>query len=82
MTTTQITIRLPDDQVGFIDELVEKGEARSRAAAVSAALRREQRRRMAEHDAAIYAALAAQPDPDDLEGLARWASGRPLGLDD
>ena len=79
--TTQITVRLPDEEVAFIDALVARGEAKSRAAAVSAALRREQRRRAAEHDAAIYAATAGAPDPDDLDSLVAHASRTPLDLD-
>src|SRR5215216_2689389 len=52
--TTQIAVRLPDEMVEFLDQLVAQGEAKSRAA-VMRALELDRRRRMAEHDAAIYA---------------------------
>jgi Arc/MetJ-type ribon-helix-helix transcriptional regulator len=68
--TTQIAVRLPDELVDFLDQLVTKGEAKSRAAAVTHALERERRRRMAERDAAIY---ASDKDPD-MDGLATWAA--------
>jgi Arc/MetJ-type ribon-helix-helix transcriptional regulator len=53
--TTQVAVRLADDLVEFVDALVRSGEAASRADVVQAALRREQRRRRAAQDAAIYA---------------------------
>jgi len=58
----QIAVRLPDEIVAFIDGVVADGDASSRADVVSRALKREQRRRAAERDAAIYA--ATEPDPD------------------
>jgi Arc/MetJ-type ribon-helix-helix transcriptional regulator len=51
----QIAVRLPDDLVAFVDHLVSRGDATSRAAVVSRALERERRRRVAERDAAILA---------------------------
>jgi Arc/MetJ-type ribon-helix-helix transcriptional regulator len=51
--TTQIAVRLPDDIVEFLDQLVAQGHAKSSAAAVTGALEQDRRRRMAEHDAAI-----------------------------
>lgn len=68
--STQIAVRLPDDLVAFIDDLVRTGDAGSRAAVVTRALERERRRRIAERDAAILA--AAGPD-EDAEALARHA---------
>jgi Arc/MetJ-type ribon-helix-helix transcriptional regulator len=38
MNTTQIAVRLPDELLARLDELIERGEAESRAAAVRAAL--------------------------------------------
>ena len=68
--TTQIAVRLPDELVKFLDQLVTQGEAKSRAAAVTHAVERERRRRMAERDAAIYAS-----DKDlDMERLSAWAA--------
>jgi Arc/MetJ-type ribon-helix-helix transcriptional regulator len=73
--STQIAIRLPDDMVAFIDELVRSGDAGSRAAVVSRALERERRRKVAERDAAILS--RQQPDPD-LDGLAAFSSAVPF----
>lgn len=71
----QIAVRLPDDMVAFIDELVMHGEASSRAQVVSRALERERRRRGAERDAAIY---AAEKTDADMDALAAYASRTPL----
>lgn len=73
--STQIAIRLSDDMVAFIDDLVRRGDAGSRAAVVSRALERDRRRRVAERDAAILS--RQEPDPD-LEALAKFAAGIPL----
>jgi Arc/MetJ-type ribon-helix-helix transcriptional regulator len=66
----QIAVRLPDDLVEFVDEIVQSGRERSRAAVVSHALDRERRRQAAERDAEILAATG--PDPE-LAGLAEYA---------
>jgi len=68
----QIAVRLSDDLVGFVDEVVRSGREPSRAAVVSAALERERRRAIAAGDAEILA--AAGPDLD-LAGLAEFAAG-------
>jgi len=65
--STQIAVRLPDDLVAFVDDLVRGGDAASRAVVVSRALERERRRRLAERDAEIY---ARDGDYPDLAGLA------------
>jgi len=70
--STQIAVRLPDDLVAFVDDLVSHGDAPSRAAVVSRALERERRRRVAERDAAI---LASAGTDTDLERLAEYAAG-------
>ena len=75
MVTTQIAIRLPDELVRFIDQLVADGRATSRAAAVSQALQRERRREVAARDAAI---LATGGQQDDLDGPAEHVAGMPL----
>jgi Arc/MetJ-type ribon-helix-helix transcriptional regulator len=72
--STQIAVRLPDELVRFIDQLVADGRASSRAAAVSQALQRERRRELAARDATI---LAAGPS-DDLDGLAEHVVALPL----
>jgi Arc/MetJ-type ribon-helix-helix transcriptional regulator len=68
----QIAVRLPDDLVDFVDELVDSGAGRSRAAVVTLALNRERRRVIAERDAQILARTG--PDPE-LAGLAEHAAG-------
>ncbi|KAA1424994.1 ribbon-helix-helix protein, CopG family [Mumia zhuanghuii] len=75
--TTQIAVRLDDELVGFVDELVRQGDAPSRAAVVARALQREQRRKVAERDAAI---LAASRRDNDMDGLAGFAAG--VSMDD
>ena len=78
--TIQITVRLPDEDVAYIDELVQDGEASSRAAVVTAALKRDRRRRAAERDLAIIIATGRDPDPDpdDLDALTAHTSRTPL----
>jgi Arc/MetJ-type ribon-helix-helix transcriptional regulator len=71
----QIAVRLPDDLVAFVDEVVESGSARSRAAVVTRALERERRRIIAARDAEILA--RSGPDPE-LDGLAAYAATRPV----
>jgi Arc/MetJ-type ribon-helix-helix transcriptional regulator len=73
--STQIAVRLPDELVQFIDQLVEHGQASSRAAVVAQAIERERRRAIAARDAAILAEAAAD---DDLDDLARFASRVPM----
>ena len=73
--TVQIAVRLPDELVAFIDQLVADGRTPSRAAAVTQALQRERRREIAARDAVI---LAADPVPDDLDALAEHVGRLPL----
>lgn len=74
----QIAVRLPADLVDFVDSLIAAGEASSRAAVVTRALKRERRREVAARDAAILATTG--PDPD-MQSLAEYAARTPLGLD-
>lgn len=71
----QIAVRLPDDLVEFVDEIVGTGGEPSRAAVVSRALERERRRVIAARDAEILAETG--PDPE-LAGLAEHAAGVPI----
>ncbi|MGH3744087.1 MAG: YlcI/YnfO family protein [Mycobacteriales bacterium] len=71
----QIAVRLPDEVVAFVDGLVARGAAASRAQVVARALERERRRLAAERDAAIY---AADRDDHDMDALAAYASRTPL----
>jgi Arc/MetJ-type ribon-helix-helix transcriptional regulator len=70
----QIAVRLADDLVKFVDEVVSSGGQRSRAAVVARALERERRRTAAARDAEILAATG--PDPE-LAGLAEYAARIP-----
>ncbi len=73
----QIAVRLPDDLVEFVDEVVGSGREPSRAAVVTAALERERRRAIAARDVEILTATETDPD---LAGLAEFAAG--VGFDD
>lgn len=73
----QIAVRLPDELVDFVDEVVHTGAERSRAAVVTRALERERRRVVAERDAEILANTG--PDPE-LVGLAEHVVGVPVDL--
>jgi Arc/MetJ-type ribon-helix-helix transcriptional regulator len=76
--STQIAIRLSDDMVAFIDDLVRRGDGSSRAAVVSRALERERRRKIAERDVAILRRDESGADIDDLDDLAEFAATTPL----
>lgn len=73
----QLTVRLPDKLVDFIDQRVEQGDATSRAGVVAAALDRERRREIAARDAAILARVVS--DDDDLDELATHGAQTPFG---
>lgn len=73
----QIAVRLPEDLVAFVDEIVETGTERSRAAVVTRALERERRHALAERDARILARTGSDPE---LAGLAEYAAGLPRDL--
>ncbi|CAN5780051.1 hypothetical protein BH24ACT5_BH24ACT5_11950 [soil metagenome] len=76
MATEQIAVRLPEEQLGLLDELVARGVYANRAAAVRAgidAVVELERRRHA--DRAITEAYQRTP-PTDAERLAAIASLR------
>lgn len=73
----QIAVRLSDELVDFVDQVVGSGAERSRAAVVTRALERERRRAIAARDAEILARAGADPD---LAGLAAYAAGLPSDL--
>ncbi len=75
--STQIAVRLPDELVDFVDEVVHAGAARSRAAVLTRALERERRRIVAERDAAILASTGQDPE---LAGLAEHVISLPVDL--
>jgi Arc/MetJ-type ribon-helix-helix transcriptional regulator len=51
----QIAVRLPEELVDFVDQIVDSGTGRSRASVVTKALERERRRVIAARDAQILA---------------------------
>ena len=74
----QIAVRLPDDLVDFIDDLIVRGEETSRAAIVARALKRERRRLGALRDVEIL--KRSGPD-EDMDALVAYLAQRPIGLD-
>lgn len=74
----QIAVRLPEDIVDFVDELVRDGQADSRAIVVRRALERERRRSIAARDAEI---LARAGTDADMDRLAEHAARTPLDLE-
>ena len=74
-----MTVRIPDELAGFVDQQVADGRATSRADAIAQALAREQRRRTAERDAELL--RADRHRSDDLDRLAEHAAGTPLDID-
>jgi Arc/MetJ-type ribon-helix-helix transcriptional regulator len=75
----QIAVRLPDELVEFIDELVSSGRFESRAAVITRQVRRLQRQLRAERDAEVY---RAEGDYPDLVGLAEYISAHPVAMED
>jgi Arc/MetJ-type ribon-helix-helix transcriptional regulator len=71
--TRQIAVRLSDDLVEFIDQLIADGHATSRAAVVARAVDRERRREIAARDLAILAGAGADADLDKLATFAARA---------
>jgi Arc/MetJ-type ribon-helix-helix transcriptional regulator len=63
----QVAVRLPDELVEFVDELVDSGAGHSRAGVIKHALERERRRALAARDAEILARTGTDPE---LAGLA------------
>ncbi len=76
--TKQIAVRLPEDIVDFVDELVREGQADSRAIVVRRALERERRRSIAARDAEI---LARAGGDADMDSLAEHVAQAPLDLE-
>jgi Arc/MetJ-type ribon-helix-helix transcriptional regulator len=75
----QIAVRLPDQLVNSLDELVDSGAARCRASVIERALLRELRyQRMLQEVEILNSDLGAQ---EDLDSLARLSSNVVLDLD-
>jgi len=64
----QIAVRLPDEQVAFLDREISQGHASSRAELVSRALRRMERERVASADLEVIIASGGNPY-SELEGM-------------
>lgn len=79
--STQISVRLSDETVRELDALVAEGRYRSRATAVERALFHELRRALALRDLEILDRAKDEPDPDDLDALARWGARQPVDID-
>ena len=67
----QISVRLADSTVSYLDRTVSTGAAPSRAAVIEQALERDRLRRAAERDAEILATTSAD---DDMDALATYSA--------
>lgn len=76
--TKQIAVRLPEELVEFVDELVSNGQAKSRAAVVARALAREKRRAATDRDIMI---LMREGEDEDMLALAKHLAHQPMDLD-
>lgn len=76
--TIQVTVRLPDDLVAYMDGEVEHSRAHSRATVVAQALDLARRRAAAERDALIY----AETEDADMAALVDHVATHPVALDD
>ena len=74
----QIAVRLPEDLMDFVDQVVSKGMAPSRAAVVVRALEREQRRQVAARDIEILTSVGDDPD---MDSLVKHVAGMSLPVD-
>jgi len=61
MMSIQIAVRLPDEQVAFLDREISQGHASSRAELISKALRRMERERIASVDLEVIIASGGNP---------------------
>ncbi len=75
--STQIAVRLPDELVGYLDEAVASGRARSRAELEARLIARDARRQRAEDDFLRLLDAGALRDPEAL-AIARATSRRPI----
>jgi Arc/MetJ-type ribon-helix-helix transcriptional regulator len=69
--TTQITVRIPDELLAWLDAEVARGRYPSRAAGIARFLRKAQRAQEDEQNLATYLAI---PETDDERSLREWAS--------
>lgn len=76
--STQIALRLPDEVVRYIDDLVEQRVVKSRADFVARAIARERRHRAAHADAEILQRLG---NDSDLDAVTAHQAAHPFELD-
>ena len=76
--STQIAVRLPEELVHYIDDLVEQHIVKSRAEFVAKAIARERRHRAAMADVEILNRLGSD---SDLDALAAYQAAHPIELD-
>ena len=75
----QIAVRLPDQLVNSLDEMVHSGAARSRASVIERALLRELRyQRMVQEVEILNSEIGAD---EDLDSLAQFSSNVALDVD-
>ena len=75
----QIAVRLPDQLVNSLDELVDSGAARSRASVIERALLRELRyQRMLQEVEILNSGIGVG---EDLDALARFSGNVALDVD-
>ena len=75
----QIAVRLPDQLVNSLDELVDSGVARSRASVIERALLRELRhQRMLQEVEILNSGMGTD---EDLDALAQFSSNVALDVD-
>jgi hypothetical protein len=79
MTTTQVGLRLQEENVEYIDTVVAAGRSKSRAAYVDRLLARERRRQQALEDREKME--AAGPD-EDMEAMFAWLQAHPSDMSD
>ena len=76
--STQIAVRLPDELVLYIDDLVGRRIVKSRAEFVAKAIARERRHRSALADVEV---LKRAGNDSDLDAVAAYQAAHPLELD-
>jgi Arc/MetJ-type ribon-helix-helix transcriptional regulator len=74
----QIAVRLPEDLIDFVDQVVSEGMAPSRASVVVRALERERRRQVAARDIEILTSVGDDPD---MDSLVKHVAGLSLPVD-
>jgi Arc/MetJ-type ribon-helix-helix transcriptional regulator len=66
---TQITVRIDEALVSEMDQAVQAGTVSSRATYVEAALRRQHRQRLIDHEIAVLSALNGSEPYPELAGM-------------